>query len=144
MQDGQKMLMILRMFPIDNINEVTTHMLEAINVRLEAEALSKGSSFSSKIMNNPGAELANSMSFMSGDNDMSAARQMGLTPLQEKIYRIIQPMSNTTAGISRQAVMQHFSVNQQREVNAALEFLISEGHAYSTIDNDHFKVTDSM
>lgn len=27
---------------------------------------------------------------------------------------------------------------------AALDFLMNEGHAYSTIDNDHFRVTECM
>lgn len=35
------MLMILRMFEVDNINIITTHLLQVIHARLEAEALRK-------------------------------------------------------------------------------------------------------
>lgn len=141
-QDGQKMVMVLRMFPVDNINKVTTHMIECMHVRFESEALSKGQGLTRINANNPGADLVNSMSFMAGDGE--SARQMGLTPIQEKVYNILLPVSHTTMGLSRQAVLKNFPDNQHREVNNALEFLITEGHAYSTIDNDHFKVTDSM
>lgn len=139
-QDGKKMLMILKMFPIDNLNEISTHLLEVVQARLEAEVLSKGPSQSKIQANNPGAELVNSMSFMSGDGN--ASRQTGLSAVQEKVFSILQTVSNTAAGLSRSAIVQKFTPNQQREVNAAIDFLISEGHAYSTIDSDHFKVTD--
>lgn len=40
-QDGQKMLMILRMFEVDNMNIITTHLLRVIHTRLEAESMRK-------------------------------------------------------------------------------------------------------
>lgn len=63
---------------------------------------------------NPGAELANSMSFMDTDTGTYNG-QFGLTPLQEKVFRILQPVE-TLNGLSRQQVMQHFSPNMHREV----------------------------
>lgn len=38
-QNGKKIFMVLKMAPIDNANEVTTHLLEVIQARLEVEAL---------------------------------------------------------------------------------------------------------
>ncbi|KAF2889128.1 hypothetical protein ILUMI_17045 [Ignelater luminosus] len=141
-QDGEKILMILKMFPVDNINDVTNHLLEVIHTRLEAEEASKGSlSLAAIRQNNPGAELANSMSFMDMDVDKSS-NSTGFTALQEKVYRILQPV-NTQAGLDRATILSKFPTNQHRDVNAALEFLTNEGHAYSTVDNDHFKATDS-
>ncbi|KAJ8937304.1 hypothetical protein NQ314_011943 [Rhamnusium bicolor] len=135
-QDGEKILMVLRMFLVEDANIITNHLLQVIHTRLAAEAMSKSS-----VTNNPGAALANSMSFM--DENMVDNGQMGLTSMQEKIFKILQT-DNTTAGLSRQSVLNQFPPNQQREVNTALDFLINEGHAYSTIDNDHFKVTDTL
>lgn len=141
-QDGKKVIMVMKMRPVDKLNEVTTHMLEVVQTRLETEVLSKGVGLTGINVNNPGADLVNSMSFMAGDGN--STMQMGLTPTQEKVFRILQSVTNTPAGMPRQTVLQNFHVSQHREVNAALDFLISEGHAYSTIDVDHFKVTDSM
>lgn len=42
-QDGEKILMVLKMFPVDDINEVTNHLLEFIHTRLETESMSNGS-----------------------------------------------------------------------------------------------------
>lgn len=40
-QDGEKTLMVMKMFPIDDCNVCTTHVLEVITTRLQAEAMSK-------------------------------------------------------------------------------------------------------
>lgn len=40
-QDGQKILMVLRMFQVDNINIITTHLLQVVHARLEAESMQK-------------------------------------------------------------------------------------------------------
>lgn len=142
-QEGEKILMVLRMYPVDHINEITTHLLNVIRTRLQTEAVSKGPGPLASIKkNNPGAELANSMSFMN-DMDMSNSTRPNFTPLQEKLYNILKS-DNSVQGLHRTVVCQSFPPSLHREVNAALENLINEGHAYSTIDNDHFKITDSM
>lgn len=40
-QGGEKHFMVIKMFPVDDCNIITTHLLEVINTRLQAEALSK-------------------------------------------------------------------------------------------------------
>lgn len=40
-QDGRKIIMILKMFPVEDINVITTHLLQVIHTRLEAEAMNK-------------------------------------------------------------------------------------------------------
>lgn len=110
--------------------------------------------------NNPGAALANTMSFI--DENMSDQSASGLTQLQQKIMKILESNPSET-GPSRQFILKHFKPNQHREVkyvilfvyshdylllllnfSEALEFLNNEGHAFSTIDNDHFKATTDM
>ncbi|XP_025830801.1 replication protein A 32 kDa subunit isoform X2 [Agrilus planipennis] len=140
-RDGMKSLMVLRMFPLDTINEITTHLLEVIGARLEAEVGGKANTLARINANNPGAELANSMAFIN-DVDM-LPKAVGLTALQTKIFNIIIPVT-AAQGISRDAVLMKFPPNQHRDVNDALDFLVNEGHAYSTVDNDHFKITDPM
>lgn len=40
-QDGRKIIMILKMFQVDNINIITSHLSQVIYVRLEAEAMNR-------------------------------------------------------------------------------------------------------
>lgn len=42
-------------------------------------------------------------------------RQAGMNPIQEKVFRILQPVEGGT-GISRSKVLEHFPANQHREV----------------------------
>ncbi|KAG5894779.1 hypothetical protein JTB14_005215 [Gonioctena quinquepunctata] len=136
-QDGEKILMVLRMFLVEDCNIISNHLLQVIHTRLAAEAATKSSNFAIQA-NNPGAALANSMSFM---NEPADSGMSGLTPLQEKVFKILQ--TNTTQkGMDRDTLLSNFPPHQHRAINEALEFLNNEGHAYSTIDNDHFKVTD--
>ncbi|XP_072394736.1 replication protein A 32 kDa subunit [Diabrotica undecimpunctata] len=134
-QDNEKMIMVLRMFPVDDCNIVTTHLLEAIYTRLQAEADSKKMVTDIKV-NNPGAALANSMSFV----DQYDSGTSGLTPIQEKVFKILQT-DQTLNGMSRNTLLSNFPPNQHKQINEALQFLSNEGHVYSTLDSDHFKVT---
>lgn len=138
-QDGHKNLMVLKMFPIDDCNIITTHLLEVINTRLQAEVMSKDTAQTIR-ENNPGATLANSMSMF--DDNMTDNGQLNLSATQMKVFKILQA-DQTTAGPDRTSILSHFPQNQRREANEALEFLVNEGHAYSTIDNEHFKPTDA-
>lgn len=63
-------------------------------------------------MNNPGAELANSMTFMTPED---FTKQMGFSPIQEKVYNMMLSIKNQS-GISRQYIFDNFPKNQQREV----------------------------
>lgn len=103
--------MVMRMFPIDNINEVTTHLLQVIHARLEAENMTKETASKVKY-NNPGTELANTMAFM-GDNDRNL--DSGFTPIQQKVYNILKPVT-TDRGLNINAILSQFPAGQHREV----------------------------
>lgn len=60
---------------------------------------------------NPGAELANSMSFMDTDN----TKHTGLTKIQEKVFQILQPVESSM-GLSRAKILENFPPNQHRAV----------------------------
>lgn len=138
-QDGTKNIMVLKMFPVDDCNIITTHLLEVINTRLQAEAMSKETAQTIR-QNNPGASLANSMTMF--DENVADNGQLNLTATQLKVFKILQA-DQSQAGPDRTTILSNFPPNQKRDANDALEFLVNEGHAYSTIDNEHFKPTDA-
>ncbi|XP_050306079.1 replication protein A 32 kDa subunit [Anthonomus grandis grandis] len=138
--DGEKSLLVLKMFPLNDLNVVNTHLLEVINSRLQAEAFSKDSLKNIK-QNNPGASLANAMTSMT-ETAIDHDQQSNMTPIQLKLFKILQA-DDSQSGPDKATIFSHFPKHQIREVNEALNFLVNEGHAYSTVDNDHFKPTDS-
>nr|CAI5851401.1 unnamed protein product [Callosobruchus analis] len=137
----ENIIMVLRMFPVDDANIVYNHLLQVVHARLEAEHMSKNKEVMIKT-NNPGAALANSMTFYDDNMDgTGGANNMGMTPIQHKVFILLQKDSSQN-GLHRDAIMKHFPPNQRAQVNDALQFLNNEGHVYSTINNDTFKATD--
>jgi len=61
---------------------------------------------------------------------------------QDLVYGLIR-QSMDEAGIDRDTIFnQAKKTMSKNEMDNALDFLSSEGHIYSTIDEDHFKTTD--
>jgi len=76
-------------------------------------------------------------------NDMDTGA-IGGNEIQENVLRAIK-MSNDESGMSVQTVMMQLGGKRYSEpmIREAIEWLSTEGHVYSTIDDDHFKSTDS-
>lgn len=140
-QDGEKIVMVLRMFPVDDCNIVMNHLLQVIHARLQAEHIANNPAGSTSIIkkNNPGAELANSMQYIHENN-----QDANLTSIQKMVLEALKKDNDSLAGISKQKLLGQFPSNKHTDVLEALEFLQNEGHAYSTVDSDHFKLTVSM
>uniref|UniRef100_A0A0K8VFF1 Replication protein A subunit n=6 Tax=Bactrocera TaxID=47832 RepID=A0A0K8VFF1_BACLA len=126
-QGSQKMLMVFKMIAIMNSNEVCTHVLEVLNARYKSEEFaSKGSdTYSTNV------DSMNFNSKTSGDDSLG---------LEGKQLAVLQAVKNniSTEGISRKELQQKFNHISGNELNSLIEFLISEGHIYSSFDADHF------
>ncbi|KAH8269346.1 hypothetical protein KR018_005964, partial [Drosophila ironensis] len=133
-QAGQKTLMVFKLLPVLDPNEVCTHLLEALNARYKAEDYqSKG-----------GASEGAGHSGAGGMGDFTASQSSaivsGLDPKQQAVFQAIK--SNVSEeGISRKELKTKFSHISDSELNNILDFMISEGHIYSSIDADHFICT---
>ncbi|XP_044252570.1 replication protein A 32 kDa subunit-like isoform X2 [Tribolium madens] len=126
-QDDEKILMILKMLPVDDLNLITNHLLEIVQTKLYAERLAEGRLPTSDV----------SMASTSTTTDNSE----GLKPIQVRIINLLKPIK-TKSGLSRSEILQHFGP-QAREAEVALDFLLDEGHVYTTVDTDHYKATDA-
>lgn len=171
------MLMILRMFEVDNINLITTHLLQVIHTRLEAESMRKH-----------GVWLYNNLCLHFSYGWLRFRVLKYKRKIQERNWRIRWVSWIQIIIIqSRQGWLQYrrkyfvfcsllkavwawreikfwrislqISTEKSSKIllfllwfrkllmfvfSMSLEFLVNEGHAYSTIDNDHFKATDSL
>ncbi|XP_061402903.1 replication protein A 32 kDa subunit [Musca vetustissima] len=133
-QGGQKTLMVFKMLPVNDPNEVVTHILEMLNARYKSEEFStKGSNFDF----NGGAKASND----GGSFGIQSGNDLGLEGKNLAIFKAIKEhISND--GISRSELKRKFTQMKEAELNGILDFLISEGHIYSSIDTDHFLSTE--
>lgn len=133
---GKKVLMAFKIIPITDVNAITFHYLQCINNKLKMEADSKkgktngSSSFTSALP-------ANSMV------NMDNASINGLNARQMMVYNNIRA-STLEQGINKQDIYASLKDRMSNvEFEKILQWMWNEGHIYSTIDEEHFRVTDA-
>ncbi|XP_013097457.1 replication protein A 32 kDa subunit [Stomoxys calcitrans] len=133
-QGGQKTLMVFKMLPVNDANEVVTHILEVLNARYKSEEYATkggGCDFSG------GSKAASD----GGGFGVQGSNDLGLDGKNLVVFKAIKEhMSND--GISRDELKRKFTQMRESELNGILDFMISEGHIYSSIDTDHFLSTE--
>jgi len=135
--------MAFRVAPVTNVNEITSHLLETQYIKLKMRQLKSkmGQPFNNNSVSSN--SMGGSMSGPLASTGFSSSGITGLTSFQTMVYSIIQATLVET-GIEKSQIYSAVKGKMaSRDVDAALEFLCSEGHIYSTIDEDHFKSTDS-
>ncbi|KAK3090357.1 hypothetical protein FSP39_011153 [Pinctada imbricata] len=133
---GKRNVVAFKILPVMDMNEITYHMLEVTYSHLVLSKQSNG--------NVDGGGGGQSVSYGGGDYSNSDGGGMvsGLNPIQNQVHMIIRG-NVTEEGASIESVCKQLRGVPERSIREALEFLSSEGHIYSTIDEDHFKATDS-
>jgi hypothetical protein len=77
------------------------------------------------------------------DNSTGMPDGLSLTPNQRAVYCLLKT-SMSDQGMSKTDLIQSLKGRVSvPEIEKAIQFLTDEGHAYNTVDDDHFKVTDS-
>lgn len=149
-QGGKRYIMIFRIMPVEDLNVITTHILEVMHTGLklqQIESLQAGggmetagntSGMQNSLVGTAGLDGAANTSM--GGSGFGGAQ--GLNTQQKMVFTVIR-QSGDEAGVNREVIYQQLlgKVNQM-QINQVLDFLSSEGHIYSTIDEDHFKTTD--
>lgn len=145
-QNGARVIMIFRLAPLSSINELTTHLLEVLNARFKAEEYSKKSYEEPSSAFNTNFTANASQSMLVGGptngNSNSAKEDVpyGLNPKQQAVYKAIQN-HGTETGISIQELQRKFTHIATHELNLITDFLTQEGHAYTSVDAEHFLTT---
>ncbi|XP_060077440.1 replication protein A 32 kDa subunit-like [Ylistrum balloti] len=129
---GKRSVVAFRMMPLTDMNELTCHMLEVIHSHA---ALSQQSS------NHMKSNGLNNNTMGSGDVSGFGAVN-GLTATQNQVHVIIRN-NMTDQGANVEQVCKQLRGVPEKAIREAIDFLSSEGHIYSTIDEDHYKATDS-
>nr|XP_028598582.1 replication protein A 32 kDa subunit isoform X1 [Podarcis muralis] len=134
---NKKSLVAFKILPLEDMNEFTTHLLEVVNAHM---ILRKGNMPMSMKMPQPVGLMGMGNTSSYGGN--GALPVSGLTAHQTQILNLIKS-STSAEGISLQDLQSQLRSINLPTLKKAVEFLSSEGHIYSTIDDEHFKSTDA-
>lgn len=156
-QKGKRHLMVFRIVPITDLNLITTHILEVMQTALKLQhiqthSISQGANMARASGPSNMGMMSNSLVGASGLDGGAGgvgmggggfAGMQGLSGQQRFVYEVIHQCPDE-AGVARDVIYATFKGRfNHSEINQVLDFLSSEGHIYSTIDDDHFKSTDS-
>jgi len=139
-QQGKKHIMVFKILPVTSKEELDSHELECLYVKLKLRQLNDRESQS--IGGGSQASLPNSMI---GSSSMGASTMNSTSFANSKHDAVFKILSACTReeGLSRDEMMQSLKGRiARKELDDALDYLSGEGHIYSTTDEDHFKTTD--
>jgi len=142
-QGEKKHVMAFKISAVSCKAEWDAHLLQVVYSKLKLRQLNQGSNASAMDFQTTG--LTNSM--MGGGLGMgsSSAPSSGQSfghKNYDLVYHLIKA-STEEQGVDRDHINQQVKTKMSKqEMDSALDYLSSEGHIYSTIDEDHFKTTD--
>lgn len=120
-QNNQQHVLILRMHPVEDLNELTCHFMEVIYFILKAKKPS---------------EESTSISTVTFDNTMS-----GMSAEQVTVLEIVRSANEAECGIEKRDILRQVPKHVVSRLDEILDFLLCEGHIYTTSSEDFFKAT---
>ncbi|XP_066597374.1 replication protein A 32 kDa subunit [Prorops nasuta] len=124
--DKKKNILLLRIRPIMDLNELTTHMLEILVNNVQAENAWKHDETS--------VTSANQI-------EMVSSSHYGMTKEQAQVYDIIKTKNETECGMEISELKSQLPGYVLTKLDNILEFLTGEGHVYTTTTENYFKTT---
>ncbi|KAJ2783143.1 Replication factor A protein 2 [Coemansia interrupta] len=132
--------------PITDHNEITYHGIEAIYVHLTktrgvAPALRANAAATASGSHGAGAAAGSAYSDMGGFGSGGGGGGSNMNPLHSAVIDIVKN-NDTDNGVSIANIGNFLAGRfQSSEVSGAIDWLVSEGHLYNTIDEQHVKTT---
>lgn len=126
----KRSLVLFRITPVEDFNEITHHLLQCVFVLLQHKNGGKP------------AGGANAMdTSVNGTTAVRGQGTTGLTSLQQQILNVFRG-SDDKNGLSIQYVSSCFPSESAAQVREAIQYLSGEGRIYSTCDDEHFKSSE--
>jgi len=135
---GQKYIQAFRILPLKQLNEITYHILDCINTSIFYASKGQDKAYSANDTTH-GNQPANA----NNNFEMEKSQAGGLSGIYNQISSVIK-QSKSNEGIHIGDICAYFKNIPQNKIREALDFLSTEGHIYSTIDDEHFKSTDAI
>lgn len=120
-EDEQQQIFALCILPLEDLNELTNHLLEVTYVTLKARQIAASSNTDPNLVDNH--NLFNN----------------NMTDEQVTVFNVIKNWRDSEDGIERCDIKRRVPPRILLRVDDIIDFLQSEGLIYSTITNDYFK-----
>lgn len=135
-----------QIFPVTNLNEWTMHNIEIIASSMVLNkrknnvlaGLPPHSGFTNSSSQRP---IPGSAPSLPPAGQPEEALHSAMKKSYDVVLKAIQACPDA-AGISRDILFKHLRSLNQAEITTALDFLMTEGHIYTTTDDYHYKSTD--
>jgi len=141
---GNKYVQAFRILPIKELNEITYHMLECMNVNIHYQTKNGGN-----VSNDVYATPSGSNPSKNNSNNTNAVNVGGknnsvYTGIDLQISNLVKQNSNSIDGISVKEICEYFKTIPENKMREILERLSTDGNLYTTTDDDHYKSTDCL
>lgn len=145
-RENSRSLIAYSLNPVVDFNEITYHMIDVIHSHLALSKQSEMTSMTTPMKHTtPGRGFQGQMTtpgkMNQGFGGNMGGTSAGLSGIQNEIHRMITSCQHEE-GMSVAEIKQKVRTSEQ-QIRSTLEWLSNEGHIYSTIDDDHFRSTDS-
>lgn len=123
---NEKIVQSFKIVPIEELNQVTHHMLECMSASIHYAQGGQGGDMTMDQQMGNENPLKNS-----GGNG-------GLNDCHNAVSEFLKQSTNQS-GMHFQEICDYLKSFPESKVKQALEFLSTEGHIYTTIDDEHYK-----
>lgn len=139
--DNKPFIVAFSIEPIKNAMEIDTHMLEVIHDSLLLQTRLKHTLSTSKGHANSNISAADTSMF--GQSTAASASSGGFNNIQDMVLKTMGKYgADSQYGLHRNDIKGHLPSVNGSAVDDAINFLVNEGHIFSTTDEDTFKSTD--
>ncbi|CAJ1083545.1 replication protein A 32 kDa subunit-like [Xyrichtys novacula] len=135
---GQRTLLVMNIRSIEDLNEITSHMLEVVQAHMHI--------FGKAYDVNMNITAAGPSTKVPGNSSIGEYPEdifpNDVTEVQDKVYSVIRKFSVQHEGIGLNDLKGQLEYISMRDIRRSLAFLFDRGHIFSTIDEHHFKSTE--
>eukprot|EP00128_Syssomonas_multiformis_P012013 Colp12_sorted_trinity150504_noHs@27906 len=122
--------------PIRDFNEITYHMLESMHVHLEHTRGPINAPTKPRKLEGDFNDVS-----MGGTNNY-ASNSSGFTPVQQAVFDAYKELDREPSGPHMDEIIEKLrNRSTTAAIKDAIEWLSTEGHIYSTIDDHHYRCT---
>lgn len=142
---GKRHVIAFNISAIKDMNEITMHIAEVMHTSMavdvmDKQALNGGSTNTFETTNTTFSGMTNTTSDTFG---MDSGISRRLSKPQQLVLQAVNSCKDEQ-GINVCELYNSLKSLNRQSIQDALEFLSNEGHIYSTIDENHYKSTDSV